>query len=330
MLVAILAPVVTVAVGVALAMVGGGRPSVLLPIRSFALAAVVVAVIGHLLPEAIGSGGIAPAIVFVAGLAAGPPDVGNGGDRRRAARRIRARWQPRHPAVHLARRRGRDRRGLRIRPPSCEDAIVTGLRTIFAIAIAAGCSFTRGDGAIDAADPSTPDGPPVDGSTIDGSITMDDAAVDADTTPDAFECTTVGLTCGGTLSTFTCGGDCWAGCASGVDHATAHARCIAWGGVLAEVDNMTEQDCLDTTFVPAGAMHLGIVQPGGQTSPTAGWVWESTGATPVYTHWSGGQPSDNDGVESGEEQCAYLSNGSGTWHDTPCSFAASGFACRKR
>jgi ZIP family zinc transporter len=67
--VAIAAPIVTVAVGLALAMVGGGRPWVLLPIRSFALAAVVVAVVGHLLPEAIAVGGLAAAIVFVAGVA---------------------------------------------------------------------------------------------------------------------------------------------------------------------------------------------------------------------------------------------------------------------
>jgi hypothetical protein len=208
---------------------------------------------------------------------------------------------------------------------------VTRPRTIFAIAIAiaAGCGFTRGDGAIDAADPTMPDGPPVDdGSTFDGPITTIDASVDA--TPDAFECTTTGLTCGGTVSTFTCGGDCWVGCATGVDHATARARCIAWGGVLAEVDDMTEQDCLDTSFVPAGAMHLGIVQPTGEASPEDGWVWESTNTTPVYTHWNTGQPNDDDGNESDQEQCAYLANGSGTWHDTPCSFAASGFACRKR
>jgi ZIP family zinc transporter len=68
-LLAIAAPILTVALGLVLAMIGGGRPAILLPIRSFALAAVVVAVIGHLLPEAIAVGGAGAAIVFVAGLA---------------------------------------------------------------------------------------------------------------------------------------------------------------------------------------------------------------------------------------------------------------------
>ena len=69
MFVAIAVPLVAVAAGTLLALAGGARPRVLVPVRSFALAAVLVAVITHLLPEAIESGGPWVLAVFAAGVA---------------------------------------------------------------------------------------------------------------------------------------------------------------------------------------------------------------------------------------------------------------------
>ena len=53
MLVALAVPLVAVALGTLLALAGGASPRILVPVRSFALAAVLVAVLTHLLPEAI-------------------------------------------------------------------------------------------------------------------------------------------------------------------------------------------------------------------------------------------------------------------------------------
>jgi uncharacterized membrane protein YraQ (UPF0718 family) len=68
--VAIAVPLVAVAAGTLLALAGGARPRVLVPVRSFALAAVLVAVIAHLLPGAIEAGGPWTLAVFAAGVAA--------------------------------------------------------------------------------------------------------------------------------------------------------------------------------------------------------------------------------------------------------------------
>jgi uncharacterized membrane protein YraQ (UPF0718 family) len=69
-LVAIAVPIVAVAAGTLLALAGGARARVLVPVRSFALAAVLVAVVAHLLPEAIEAGGPWVLAVFAAGIAA--------------------------------------------------------------------------------------------------------------------------------------------------------------------------------------------------------------------------------------------------------------------
>jgi uncharacterized membrane protein YraQ (UPF0718 family) len=69
-LVALAVPLLAVAVGTLLALAGGASPRVLVPVRSFALAAVLVAVVTHLVPEAIAVGGPWTLAVFAAGVAA--------------------------------------------------------------------------------------------------------------------------------------------------------------------------------------------------------------------------------------------------------------------
>jgi uncharacterized membrane protein YraQ (UPF0718 family) len=67
---ALAVPLVAVAVGTFLALAGGASPRVLVPVRSFALAAVLVAVLTHLLPEAIATIGPWAIAIFAAGFAA--------------------------------------------------------------------------------------------------------------------------------------------------------------------------------------------------------------------------------------------------------------------
>lgn len=69
MLAALVVPVVAVSAGTALSVIGGPRPRVLLPIRGFALAAVVTSVVAHLVPEAMMSGaGVWALLAFAIGL----------------------------------------------------------------------------------------------------------------------------------------------------------------------------------------------------------------------------------------------------------------------
>ncbi|MEZ4368976.1 MAG: hypothetical protein R2939_22250 [Kofleriaceae bacterium] len=68
MLVAVATPLIAVAIGTAMALAGGARPRVLAPVRSFALAAVLIAIATHILPEAIAGGGLPALAVFAAGL----------------------------------------------------------------------------------------------------------------------------------------------------------------------------------------------------------------------------------------------------------------------
>ncbi len=68
MLAALLVPLVAVTIGTSLARLGGAKPGILLPIRAFALAAVVTAVSLHLLPEALDGAGMIVLAAFAAGL----------------------------------------------------------------------------------------------------------------------------------------------------------------------------------------------------------------------------------------------------------------------
>lgn len=68
-MVSLLVPLVAVTAGTALSVIGGPRPRILLPIRGFALAAVVTSVAAHLVPEAMMSAaGVWALLAFAIGL----------------------------------------------------------------------------------------------------------------------------------------------------------------------------------------------------------------------------------------------------------------------
>ena len=70
MWIAILSPLFAIAAGTLLALLGGANPRALLPIRSFALIAVLLSIVTHILPEAVAVGGGWALLVFAAGLVA--------------------------------------------------------------------------------------------------------------------------------------------------------------------------------------------------------------------------------------------------------------------
>jgi hypothetical protein len=187
------------------------------------------------------------------------------------------------------------------------------------VAIAlAGCGFRHGV-VSDATHDSPPD------VAIDARI---DAAPDAP--PDAVTCPTLAVACPAGITTMViCNNACWASCTAQGDEPTASAACTAWGGRLAPLQTQADQDCVHLTVFPGAASWIGFEQSAGATTLTGGWTWNSDGITPSFTNWSGGQPNDGaDGVENGEEQCAYMSNPSGAWQDTACSTLLFNFSCR--
>jgi hypothetical protein len=147
--------------------------------------------------------------------------------------------------------------------------------------------------------------------------------------PDAYVCSTAGLVCAGLVAMRTCNGACWVGCTGGVEEPLAAQRCAAWGGRLAPLQTQADYDCAHTVVLPGIASWTGFEQAPGQTSNLAGWSWNGDGLAPTFLNWSGGQPNDTDGNENGAEQCAYMSNPSGAWQDTPCTGSSQfAYSCR--
>ena len=68
MVISLVATLASVFAGVVLTLVGAARPTVLLPLRSFAMAALLASVLLHLLPDAIAGAGGATLLAFVAGI----------------------------------------------------------------------------------------------------------------------------------------------------------------------------------------------------------------------------------------------------------------------
>ena len=168
------------------------------------------------------------------------------------------------------------------------------------------------------------DAPPVDASPPPPDAAIDAAPPPPDAMPLA--CSTAGLTCnGGTVTMFSCGGNCWVRCSTSVLRDTARAACEAWHGALGQIDDATENGCV-TAKLPTPAW-LGLIQSDNATTPAMGWTWN--GATPVvYTHWQqGGKPDDADGNENREEQCASISPDS-TWDDNACNSPID-FVCER-
>lgn len=144
-------------------------------------------------------------------------------------------------------------------------------------------------------------------------------------------CSTANLTCAMPPELIACGAGgssgtgCWVGCRESTVHAVAKARCALWGGELARMETAANQTCVNAAFA-GSARWLGLEQ-GVSTQVAGNWSWSGDGVALAYTNWAGGQPNDNNGSESGEEQCAYLSNPNGGWHDAPCTMNTGAFIC---
>ncbi|HPH66426.1 MAG TPA: hypothetical protein PLF40_11795, partial [Kofleriaceae bacterium] len=68
MVISLLATLASVVAGVLLTLAGAARPNVLLPLRSFAMAALLASVLMHLLPDAIAGAGGWTLLAFVGGI----------------------------------------------------------------------------------------------------------------------------------------------------------------------------------------------------------------------------------------------------------------------
>ena len=71
-----------------------------------------------------------------------------------------------------------------------------------------------------------------------------------------------------------------------------------------------------------------MTQLADQATAGAGWIQVDDNMPVQVFTWSGGQPNDTDGSENNEEQCAYASNPSGLWQDTPCTGTYTRWICR--
>jgi hypothetical protein len=166
---------------------------------------------------------------------------------------------------------------------------------------------------------------------VDASPPEHDAAIDAAPPIDAMRlpCNTVGLDCGvgNPVTTFTCGGNCWVVCTQNVAADIARARCNSWGmGVLGQIDNLTEQTCVDDAQIGNMGTWIGLSQSATATTTGEGWTWN--GVTPLsYTNWLGGKPDDG-GSENGSEQCAAMRFEDGRWDDQECG-EAHDFMCER-
>lgn len=144
---------------------------------------------------------------------------------------------------------------------------------------------------------------------VDDGGTAIDAAPDGPPPP----CVVDGFACpsGGTV--VTCGTTCFAVCLDDIDSwSDGVARCTAWGGSLAHVEEVEMQTCLagytnDTWF--------GYVQGAPATSPEDDWHWLD-GRVRTFVNWNPTEPQDRDGIEDGQEQCSIIS--AAGWSDHDC------------
>jgi hypothetical protein len=153
-----------------------------------------------------------------------------------------------------------------------------------------------------------------------------DARTDAPVDAMPLACSTSGLSCTGTATMFMCGVNCWVRCSASVVRETARSACAGWMGALGEIDNQTEQDCVNM-HLGGTTLWVGMIQSNDPANtPDTGWTWN--GIHPVtYTHWAAGQPDDGGGGEQGREQCVTLRT-DGTWADDPCT-NPRGFFCER-
>jgi hypothetical protein len=163
----------------------------------------------------------------------------------------------------------------------------------------------------------------------DAALPTDALDVDAmiDARPDAapLPCTTVGLACGGTATTFECGGHCWVRCTSNVTWNTASQACTGWQGALGQIDDATEQGCV--AMRNGTGTWVGLRQSDAATAVTSDWWWNTSATPVVYMNWQRGAPNDEDGNENFEEQCAEIQSDD-TWDDVSCG-STMPFLCER-
>jgi hypothetical protein len=200
------------------------------------------------------------------------------------------------------------------------------------------CSFPgagQGDDGIEPSDgpvrtddapPGTPDAP-----DIDAPPPPPDAPP-----PDALPPCPSGLpsSCGGGGVLFECAGSitCYAFCPSGQTHANAEGRCTGWGGHLASLASVDEQNCVVARFLTQGLtgdVWMGLRQNGGGT-PTEGWGYLDGTPYTGFMMWHTGQPDDYDMMEgNNEEQCGDMEAGwTWDWNDESCG-DSQGYVCER-
>lgn len=105
----------------------------------------------------------------------------------------------------------------------------------------------------------------------------------------------------------------------------AKADCAAMGGRLAVPTSSTVNGIIKSANGNA-SMFIGITQPSGQSSPSAGWT-NIEGDALSYTNWRSGEPNDYPSpAENNEENCGQM-NADGTWNDAVCGGPTGQYVC---
>jgi hypothetical protein len=129
--------------------------------------------------------------------------------------------------------------------------------------------------------------------------------------------------CSGTAAFMTCGSVCFGVCAELVDHATAAARCTAWGGELATLHGQADETCIVDLGV--ADVWIGLEQTPGSPSTGTGWHWHDNSAVD-FTSWRPLEPNDQDGFEDDTEDFAQIT--SGGWNDKAATAMVT-YACSR-
>ena len=116
---------------------------------------------------------------------------------------------------------------------------------------------------------------------------------------------------------YVCNGTCYALCYVDKTRAAAAVSCTEWGGCLATLADANQNNCA-ASMLTSEDVWVGATQDNAATTTTGGWSW-CDGSALSYTAWMNGMPDDAEGVETGQEQCAALTN-AGNWIDRACNF----------
>ena len=104
-------------------------------------------------------------------------------------------------------------------------------------------------------------------------------------------------------------------CPSLASRPAAAATCEDWGGCLALIESLPANNCAaKEVSLPAW---IGSLQDNNSLATTSSWHW-CNDAFIVFNRWGQGAPDDNDQFESGQDQCAVITQ-AGDWYDEPCS-----------